>query len=157
MKNTLKLLAYLWDGSYYGIDIDDKDVPESEVNSGSFWYLHGKLEKIIGYDKAIAINSHAAGYTKNTIDWSTISGNIVTSVHSDNERPTIYINDIVPVYVVGVSTPCIGYFWTTNEQTIQWKDKKYPHWVQRGLVCLANDQEAIDHIEPIYKLKSDII
>lgn len=123
-----------------------EDVPEEERDNNGWWYLHYKLEDIVGYDKATTSNCKSAGYSRKTIRWSEISGNKVNKVRGNDPENyyNIYINSIVPVEVEGVDKPCVGFFWTTDEHDIYWKDIAYPHWYQRGLVCLMEDINGIE-------------
>lgn len=121
MKNkVLHMVAYDLNGILYGKGIKvEESIPEETIsNSAGLWYLHGKLEEITGYDKAIALNLRELGLIK--------PGNRL-----NNGKDSIYINDILPVKVYGIISPCIGYFWTELWGRDGWK--------QRGLVCLFSD------------------
>lgn len=120
---------------------------------GSWWYLHGKLEDILGYDKASVINAkECPEYIRMIHGIDSLSGNKAII-------PELYINDIIECEVVGVEEPCIGYFWTTNEwaTTISSESGECfdnPHWDQRGLVCLKSDVEGCEYALKKYKEKS---
>lgn len=60
--------------------------PNLVLSPKNFWYLHGKLEDILGYDKA-----------EFTEDPGKLSG-------------------IYEVEVVGISGECIGFFWMREDQ-----------------------------------------
>ena len=143
MDNILKfcVLDESWvDSKHKG---DYKSVPKDDRGYNWWWYLHGELDCLVGYDKAYPINCKSSGNAKETINWSEISCSKVKQLRDDGNltRWEIYINGIIPVQVKGVDKPCIGYFWTTNEHDIEWEGKKYPYWEQRGLVCLESDSE----------------
>ena len=141
--NTLKMTAYHVDGTLHESKYkSENEVPEEEMCHNSWWYLHGELQDEVGYDKAITTNCNSAGYSKETIDWSSIRGNVVTEVFKDRTRPVMYVNGEISVEVEGFDRPCIGFFWTADEHNITWNGKEYPHWKQRGLVCFADDEEA---------------
>ena len=141
--NTLKITAYHVDGTLHKSKYNsENEVPEEEMCHNSWWYLHGELQSEVGYDKAITTNCNSAGYSKETIDWSNISDNVVTEVFKDMTRPVMCVNGEIPVEVEGFNRPCIGFFWTEERPDIIWKSKKYPFWRQRGLVCFADDEEA---------------
>jgi len=144
--NTLKMTAYHVDGTLHNSKFkSENEVPEDEMCHNSWWYLHGELENEVGYDKAITTNCNSAGYSKETIDWSMISGNIVEDVHQDRTRPVMCINGEVPVEVEGIDKPCTGFFWTEEKPNIIWKGKEYPYWHQRGLVCFSDDKDACEY------------
>lgn len=149
--NTLKITAYKADGTLFRSKMESEDdVPEFEMCHNSWWYLHGKLESFVGYDKGITTNCLSAGYSKFTIDWSEIQGNEVVDVLQDRERPVMHVDGIIPVEIEGVMKPCLGYFWTTDERTITWKGRAYPYWQQRGIVCLADDREGCKYAQKKY-------
>lgn len=53
------------------------------------------------------------------------------------EGPVLMMNitGCIPVDVHGIEKPCIGFFWPVHIHT--------NHYVERGLICYANDTEAI--------------
>lgn len=118
-----------------------KLIPKDELDYNSWWYLHGELESIVGYDKAYTINCKSAGYSKETVNYSCICGNTVKELSSDGRltRWEMHVNGIIPVQVKGVDEPCVGYFWTIEHSDIFYEGISYPYWDQRGLVCLESD------------------
>lgn len=156
MTNTLKIVAWNVNGESFS-KTKYEDVPKDERDNNSWWYLHGKLEDEVGFDKAFATNCKSAGYSKETLDWSSIKGNQVTEVFSETPRLCIYANGEIPVEVEGIDKPCIGFFWTTEEKEIFWKYKSYPYWSQRGLVCFADDEKACEYARKKMKEKSNFI
>ena len=154
-KNTLKLIL--------GIPKKDK-YKEEELDNNSGWYLHGKLEKDVGYDKAIAVNCKTLGISKETrhiIERWKIGGKNYIRLQNNLPRFEMHFNGIINVEVEGVPYRCKGYFWTVMEE----KDitvinmEKYEQlditiWLQRGLVCYANDTEANKYALQHYKSKS---
>lgn len=159
MDTVLKLCAYdePWVESKYKGDY--KSVPKDERGYNSWWYLHGELEYLVGYDKAYPINCKSSGNAKETINWSEISHSKVKQLRDDGNltRWEIHINGIIPVQVKGVDKPCVGYFWTTNEHDIEWEGKKYPYWEQRGLVCLESDSEGREDALKKFQEKTTIL
>ena len=146
--NTLKMTAYQVDGNLYKSQYkSENDVPEDEMCHNSWWYLHGELQDIVGFDKAITTNCKTAGYSKETINWTSIEGSEVKSVRKNKPliHPVMHINAIIPVEVEGIYKPCIGYFWTGGERLVSWKGKQYLVWQQRGLVCLKDDEKACEY------------
>ena len=148
--NDTVLEMYVWDESwvpekYHGAY---DSVPKDELDRNSWWYLHGKIEKLVGYDKAYTTNCKSAGYSRETVNWSCIRGNNeVSELHDDGRltRWEMYVNGIIPVRIKGVNELCVGYFWTIDYSPIIYENAKYPHWQQRGLVCLESDEEARDY------------
>lgn len=154
----LKMIAYQDDGQLFrSKHKSEKEIPKDEMCHNSWWYLHGKLEELVGYDKAITTNCKSAGYSKETIDWSEIHGNEVKSVFEDKMIPVMYVNAIIPVEIEGIDKPCVGYFWTTDEYPIYWKEQSYPYWNQRGLVCFEDDKEACEFALEKYLTKTTMI
>ena len=144
---TLKMIVD--DVSWIKIESTTKyeDVPEKERDNNSWWYLHGELESITGYDKATAINCYSLGISKETLHWSSISGRYVGEVFDEEPYFRMYFNGIIPVEVEGIDKKCIGYFWTTDEHDILYKGRLYSYWCQRGLVCCVDDLEACKYAE----------
>lgn len=146
MKKVLKMIADWRLGNKPANTKDYGDIPEDERDNNSWWYLHGKLEGIVHYDKATVTNCKSGGFAKSTINWTEIHGNKVISII--NEKPTIYrmyYNGVVDVEIEGIEKPCIGFFYTANERQVEYKGKLYDKWDQRGLVCLAEDEEGCKH------------
>lgn len=129
-----------------------KAVPKDELDCNSWWYLHGKLESLVGYDKAYTTNCKTAGYAKETINWSSIGGNTVRELREDGRltRWEMHVNGIIPVEVKGVKEPCVGYFWTEEWSPVWYEGISYPHWLQRGLVCLESDTEACAYAQECF-------
>ena len=96
--------------------------------------------------------------------WSEYLSNVqnITLPHCLNkfeENKEIKINDIIPVQVIGIDKPCIGYFWTTDEKTVtaqcnNGRTRKFQHWCQRGLVCLSEDIESCKEAKEKYLKKT---
>lgn len=142
MKQILKLIVDNVNWIKINPTIKYEDIPEHERDNNSWWYLHGKLEELVGYDKAIAINCFSLGISKETLHWSSIHGDNVTEVYDEKPYYRMYFNGKISVEIDGIDKPCIGYFWTTDESPIYYKRRKDLYWCQRGLVCLADDKEA---------------
>lgn len=106
------------------------DIPPEEREYAGLWYLHGELENLVGYDKAIVTNLKEGGFSKTSSEF----GN------------TMCVDEIIPVEIEGISQPCIGYFWTT--------DNTGDSWIQRGLVCLKSDTEGCKYAESKYNEKA---
>lgn len=132
---------------------------DNELDFNSMWYLHGELESLVGYDKAWAINCKSAGYSLESINYSCISGGNVRELADDNKltRWEMHVNDIIPVKVKGVDEPCLGYFWTIEYSPVYYEGKAYPHWQQRGLVCLKSDMEGRVYAMKCYEKRNDIL
>ena len=151
---TLRVIPHFINGKYTRV-IDN--IPKEERTRGDEWYLHGKLEEKIGYDIASAVNPVSAGYTKNVIDWTRIEGDMVTELRSTNLVPQLYINGIIPVKVEGYEELCKGYFWVTDERTVDYLGAPYQIWYQRGLVVLEDDKKANKYALKKYNEKSTIL
>lgn len=152
------MTAYQFNGELFNAKMKSLDeVPIDELDHNNWWYLHGKLEEIVGYDKAVATNCKSAGYSIPTIHWREMHGNKVISVFDPQIIHAMHINAIIPVEVEGIDEQCIGFFWTTYEHDVYWNDVKYPQWEQRGLVCLMSDKEACKYAFKKFDEKSEIL
>ena len=129
------------------------EIPVEERDCNSWWYLHGKLAEIVGYDKAMATNCKSGGFAKDTINWSEIDGDTVINVSDKIPTHKMYVNGIIDVEIEGINEPCVGYFWTTYDKKIYWEGKAYDFWEQRGLVCLKSDEEGCKDAKTRYDLK----
>lgn len=143
-KATLKMSVddVAWVEKKYTSDYES--VPKEELDHNSWWYLHGELESLVGYDKAFTLNCKSAGYSRETINWAILSGTRVKKLHEDGvaTRFEMYVNGVIPVEVTGVTQPCVGYFWVTEEREVEFDGEYYPVWCQRGLVVLESDWES---------------
>lgn len=134
---------------------DYESVPKDELDFNNWWYLHGKLEDLVGYDKAYTTNCRSAGYSKQVINYACIKGGKVRELREDGNllRYEMHLNGIVPVKVKGVEEPCIGYFWTIVLTEVQYEGELYTIYRQRGLVCLESDQEGREYALTAFKEK----
>lgn len=152
-KNVLEVVVddASWVDAKYSTDYDS--IPRDEIGFGG-WYLHGKLEDLVGYDIAYATNCRTAGYSRETINYSVIRGGKVVELEEGGKlRHEMHINDIVPVKVKGVEESCIGYFWTIVLTEVQYEGELYTIYRQRGLVCLESDQEGREYALTAFKEK----
>lgn len=136
---------------------DYESVPKDELDFNNWWYLHGKLEDLVGYDKAYTTNCRSAGYSKQVINYSCIKGGKVRELREDGNlfRYEMHLNGIVPVKVKGVEEQCIGYFWTTEWGEAEYDGQCYEIWRQRGLVCLESDKEGREYALSKMRAKAD--
>lgn len=141
-KQTLKLIAEGRFDSHEEFYKRYDEIPADERDNNSWWYLHGQLESDCGYDKATAVNCKTAGYSVQTINYKEICDDIVTKVKDSLLIHRMHINGEVPVEIEGIAKKCIGFFWTIDRGKVVYKNKKYPDWMQNGLVCYADDEEA---------------
>ena len=155
--NTLRLIA---DWRYKEKPANSRDydsIPAEERDWNSWWYLHGELECLVGYDKATATNCKSAGYTKPTVPWEEIHGSAVTKITDQKPWWAMCVDGIIPVEVEGISEPCVGFFWTAEYRKIRWQDDVYDKWEQRGLVCLKSDRTGCKYAFKKYKERSEIL
>lgn len=147
-QKTLKMIAVTISGDNAFGKMDFSEINNDETDNSPWWYLHGDLEEKIGYDKGIAINCREIGISFPTINWRGLRGSEVIEI--DESRPEInvmHFTGVINVEIDGLDEPCVGFFWVTNERIVQYKDKLYPMWEQRGLVCLKSDKEAIEYAQ----------
>ena len=133
---------------------DIEDIPMEEQDWNSWWYLHGELEDIVHYDKAVVTNCLSGGFAKDTINWSMIDGDEVKGITDRKPRHMMCVDGVVDVEIEGIDRPCKGYFWTCHHMTVYWEGKAFKVWEQRGLVCLADDEEACEYALRKMKVKS---
>lgn len=154
MGKVLKMIAD-WRYSKKPVDTRDwQDIDLTERDNNSWWYLHGELEKLVGFDKATVTNCKSGGFAKETINWANIDGNEVTSVISEDPCYQMYFNGEVNVEIEGISRPCVGFFYTSSEQPVYYKGKEYLFWEQRGLVCFSDDLNAVEYARSMMKQRS---
>lgn len=136
---------------------DYESVPKDELDFNNWWYLHGKLEDLVGYDKAYTTNCRSAGYSKQVINYACIKGGKVRELREDGNllRYEMHLNGIVPVKVKGVEERCIGYFWTTEWGEAEYDGRLYEIWRQRGFVCLESDKEGREYALSKMRTKAD--
>lgn len=127
-------------------------IPEDERDNNSWWYLHGELEDMVGYDKGVVCNCKSGGFGVETLNAIQIEGSKVTKINENKPMITkMCFEGIVRVEVESVNQPCIGYFWTSNYRDIYWKGKLYKQWNQHGLVCLKSDVKGIKSARRMYE------
>ena len=131
---------------------------DNNLDHSSGWYLHGKLEDLCHYDLATIYNmTDFPGETRETLRWGTMI-NDKTLVEKLDYFQKSYLQGVFPVKVYGVREECIGYFWVTDERECiasaipgnSGDRRKFKDWMQRGLVCLKSDTEAIEYAKERY-------
>lgn len=102
-------------------------VNKGELDNAGLWYLHGSLEKLFGFDKAVMTNCKALNLSK-------------PFVYDANKEPInkLYFNGEIDCEVEGCDKPCVAFLYTTNETN-------ETTWIQRGLVCIKEDTEACEY------------
>lgn len=129
-----------------------------EWDNNPWWYLHGKLSTITGFDKGTVINA-----TKANVSHISLYCNLVTcdtaKIWEERQVNKMRLNGIVLCNVIGVDDDCVGYFWTTNEKrvTLAGTDQSIDYWDQRGLVVLKRDVLAMEYAFYKYLLKADML
>jgi hypothetical protein len=161
--SKLKLLPYYHD-NYNNIV---KDAIKSENFAyNNWWYIHGILEDLLGYDKADVINAKECSefirkFPK--VDSLRYNGKIwIGGTDNITFEPHLYINDIIECEVIGIDELCIGYFWTVDESPLRVTSKSKDvfngdYWRQGGLVCLKSDIEGCRHALRMYTEKTKIL
>lgn len=145
--NTLKMTAYIANGKLYNSHYEsDEEIPEEELCHNNWWHLHGELESIVGYDKALTTNCKSAGYS--------IPGLFENYGDGPSTVPMIHLDAVIPVEVEGIDRPCLGYFWTVMHRTEELDGKPVMKWVQRGLVVLADNEGDNDYAKKKFNEKS---
>lgn len=121
----------------------------------SWWYLHGKLMEMVGYDKAVIVGGLSKSDIRLTPDWVSIDGSKITGLASEKLLEGVHLNGIYPIKIEDIEEPCIGYFWTTKERFVTWEDVGYSIWKQRGLVVLESDTESNENARIAYEEKRE--
>lgn len=109
----------------------------------NWWYLHGKLESDIGYDKGIMLDNDLLECLE------------FTDKDISKSYQMWYLKDgVYDVEIIQINKPCKGYFWTTFEKFSN-IDGIVPH--THGLVCYSDDKEANKYAYKKYVEKSLIL
>lgn len=135
--------------AYNNVPKEIREIVESRKYSHcSGWYLHGHLEDEMGYDIADFYDVPNE-LLKESADWCTIKGRrdkhgkAYGELRSDKKTLVPHINGVYECEVYGTDVPCVGYFWTTDEQDVDFGNGIVkPVWKQRGLVVFFNDGDA---------------
>ena len=125
-----------------------KIVESNKYSHCSGWYLHGHLEDEICNDIAFFYDVPNE-LLKESADWCAIRGSrneygkAYGELRSDKKTLVPHINGVYECEVYGTDETCVGYFWTTDEQDVDFgKGIVKPVWHQRGLVVFLNDGDA---------------
>ena len=125
-----------------------KIVESNKYSHCSGWYLHGHLEDEICNDIAYFYDVPNE-LLKESADRCAIRGRrneygkVYGVLRSDKKTLVPHINGVYECEVYGTDVPCVGYFWTTGEQDVDFgKGIVKPVWKQRGLVVFFNDGDA---------------
>lgn len=135
--------------AYDNVPKEIREIVESNKYSHcSGWYLHGHLEDEICNDIAFFYDVPNE-LLKESADWCAIRGSrneygkAYGELRSDKKTLVPHINGVYECEVYGTDVPCVGYFWTTGEQDVDFgKGIVKPVWKQRGLVVFFNDGDA---------------
>lgn len=161
--SKLKLLPYYHE-NYDSIAKEAEETDNLVYNN--WWYLHGKLEEILHYDKASVINAKECPEFIKMVPKAEHLGSNGTvwigRVKSFKFVPWLHINDIIECEVLGINEPCIGYFWTTNELAMTIVSESGEcfddcYWQQKGLVCLKSDVEGCEYALEKFNEKAIIL
>ena len=139
-----KILHIIPEIPKYKDDISKIDIEERD-NAG-LWYLHGSLENMFHFDKAIMTNCKTLGISKPFIGAS----NPFNIEDKDKPINKLYYNGEIDCEVEGCDKPCIAFLYTRNETSDT-------EWIQRGLVCLKEDEDACNYARNKMKLKSCVL
>lgn len=151
---TLKIIADWCYGKKPQGTRSYEDIPDEERDWNSGWYLHGKLEELVKFDKALVTNCKSGGFYKKTINYKKIVGDKVIEITKRKPKHMMCFDGIVDVEVEGIPEPCIGYFWTDSYYTVYWRKRPYQIWRQRGLVCLKSDIKGCEYAKQKYEERS---
>jgi len=169
MENILKITAIKSNGNLYKSRFgkDDKDlerrVPKEDLEYGNEWYLHGELEKKIGFDRGFITNLTSFGHCERYLNKCYLVNSIGRHETLDKNKVCfnrLKLNGIVPVDVEGIRERCLGFFWTVDEERFDFLydgRQNWTKWDQKGLIILESDIEAFDCCYSLYFSKSCFI
>ena len=119
---------------------DPEDVGQTKRIS-NWWYLHGKLEEDVGYDKALMLDNDQLKSLK------------YTDKDNSKEYEIYYLPD--GIYDVMVDDkPCNGYFWTIFSACKN-IDGIVPN--MHGLVCYKDDEKSNKYAYRKYNERTEYI
>lgn len=161
MQKKFKVVPYYYPDADKIIKLARKE-NKNNLDNNSWWYLDGKLENLLSYDKGVIINmSEFPQYQGDTLFWTEIIED-KTKVEKFIPKKEIKFTGIIEVEVLGVLENCIGYFWVTDEKIIYAEDKdknktSFQNWRQRGMICLESDKEARTRASILFNKKDRFI
>ena len=137
--DKIKIVAETIDGLYNASEDDIKD----RKRTSNWWYLHGELEDLVGFDKGIIVDAP----------------NLKHKVFIDkdiNKQYTLHYLEtgIYDVEIVGIDKLCKAYFWTSFEEFSN-IDGIVP--CMRGLVVFKDDKKANNYAYKKYCERSEIL
>lgn len=124
------------------------DRPQYE---NGMWYFHGKLEDMFNYDLGILYDLDEK-YLRSTLKYSELLDRKARlGEYQVIKKP--YINGVYPVNVYGVYERCLGFFWVDDEIVCEdlVSPRKFPNWIQKGLIVLESDKESVEYAKNITK------
>ena len=129
---------------------------DPRLDNASWWYLHGELEMVEGYDKGVIYNmDEFPELQKDVITWNTIDGDIA-KVRRIERHKELFFTGIMPVEIYDNPEPATGFFWVEGKQKVKAVNLKgmiteFEIWKQKGLVVFDSDpkgmKEAREHYE----------
>lgn len=148
--------------AYDNVPKEIREIVESNKYSHcSGWYLHGHLQGEMGYDIADFYDVPDE-LLKESADWCTIKRRgddykkAYGELRSDKKTLVPYINGVYECEVYGTDEPCVGYFWTTEEEEVDFGNGIVkPVWRQRRLVVFFNDGDANAYARSMMSKKSE--
>lgn len=140
-------------------DIRDRVV----IKHNNAWYFHGTLEDELDYDLGYFYDL-PQNVLRSTADWTTIRRDYRLQKRIGTMRPNSepyfepYLNGMYEVEVYGSSKKCLGFFWTTDEEEVEFDNgKSYPVWSQKGLVFHSDDCAAFEYALDLFIKKSQLL
>lgn len=143
-KQLMSILKIIADSKWYCPDnpesyMDDttrKYYSEHQYIVSNWWYLHGELESIVGYDKGVFCNLE---------EFPLFIKNCYFNGNKEYFDVVCLETGIYDVEIIGIKEPCVGYFWISYHGDI-------PEC--RGLVCLKSDTKGCEYARRKYKERS---
>lgn len=137
----IEIIAETSDGIYK----DSEEIKEllkthKTKRVSNWWFLHGKLEDEIEFDKGIILDNDSLKYLE------------YTDKDNHKQYKEYYLEDgIYDIKIIQLDKPCKGYFWTFFEE---FGNIKGVVPMMHGLVCYADDKEANEYAYRRYTEKA---
>ena len=136
-KTTIKIMAFPAVDTLF-VNPDEESMKASRLQSQEYktrktiasgWEFSGHLLEDLGENIGFIANKEELPLTDVSVKYAGLRGWIYQHLP----------DGIYPVEVVGVETPCIGYFWA---EVIKPQFSRRNRVIQHGMVCYINDGDA---------------
>lgn len=138
--------------NFFGMSIEETKALNEEIERRmkenrlvwASFYLHGKLEEIIGYDLCVVVNESELDLEEYPV-YHTSTRLVKHCLLKDEGR--------FEVEVKGINEKCVGYLWKEVSED-ESKPGVYHRASQRGYICLERDKESVEQAHQVYLERS---